>query len=133
MPAVPAATPLRASRRATYPMRLMFVSLSSLENPSPFDKFVRTSSPSRTSTRKPRARSSGTSLPASVVLPAPESPVSHRTNPRFSLTSSLLPVLSRARRARLPLSLNQNSCDLWARELDGRQLARAEQFAHLRP
>src|SRR5438105_12763012 len=67
-------------------MRRMFASRSSFEKPRPFDKFVRTSSPSRTSTLSPRARNSGTSLPASVVLPAPESPVNHRTNPLSSAT-----------------------------------------------
>src|SRR5215213_2326146 len=132
MAAVTAATPLRASSRATYPMRRTFVSLSSFENPSPFDRFVRTSSPSRTSTRKPRARNSGTSLPASVVFPAPESPVSHRTNPRPSFSSTPITLLSSARRARRLLGLNQDSCDLGPRELDGRELARAEQLAHAR-
>src|SRR5215218_8171294 len=111
-------------------MRRTFVSRSSFENPSPFDKFVRTSSPSSTSTHKPRALSSGTSLPASVVLPAPESPVSHRTNPRPSFNSRLITLLSSARRARRPLRVNQNPCDLGPRELDGRKLPGAEQLAH---
>src|SRR5215207_3754635 len=132
MAAVTAATPLRASSRATYPMRRTFVSRSSFENPSPFDRFVRTSSPSNTSTLKPRARSSGASLPASVVLPAPESPVSHRTKLRPSFNSTPITSLSSAGRARGSLSVDKNSCDLGACELDGRELPRAEQLAHAR-
>src|ERR1044071_7488257 len=113
-------------------MRRMFVFLSSFENPSPFERFVLTSSPSRTSTRRPRALSSGTSLPASVVFPAPESPVSHRTNPRPSFNPTPIMPLSSARGLRGPLRFNKYACDLGPRELDRRQLSRAEQLAHLR-
>src|ERR1044071_6517663 len=113
-------------------MRRMFVSLSSFENPSPFDRFVLTSSPSNTSTRTPRALSSGTSLAASVVFPAPESPVSHRTNPRPSFNPTPIIPLSSAGGLRGPLRLNQNPRDLGPRELDRRKLPRAEQLAHLR-
>src|SRR5207302_7817381 len=59
----------------------MLVSRSSLENPSPLERCVRTSSPSRTSTRRPSACSSTRSLSASVDFPAPERPVNQTTNP----------------------------------------------------
>src|SRR5579885_2233659 len=59
----------------------MLVSRSSLENPSPFDRFIRTSSPSRISTRCWRLRSSWATRLARVDLPAPESPVNQRVNP----------------------------------------------------
>src|SRR5436305_1920272 len=66
------AAPWRVSREATQPIRSMFVSRSSFENPSPFERWVRTVSPSRYSTMQPRASSSGPTRCAIVVLPAPE-------------------------------------------------------------
>src|SRR5215218_4648666 len=62
-------------------MRSMFVSRSSLENPRPFDRCSRTSSPSSHSTRRPRRSSSGRTSSAIVVLPAPLRPVNHSVNP----------------------------------------------------
>src|SRR5581483_5075926 len=62
-------------------MRRMLVSRSSREKPSPLLRFVRTSSPSRTSMRTPRSRSRGARYSASVDLPAPESPVNQSVNP----------------------------------------------------
>src|SRR5690349_21269997 len=62
-------------------MRSMFVSRSSFENPSPFDRCWRTSSPSSHSTSRPRRSSSGRTISAIVVLPAPERPVNHSVNP----------------------------------------------------
>ena len=50
------APPLRVSREATQPIRSMFVSRSSFEKPSPFERCVRTSSPSSHSTSEPAAR-----------------------------------------------------------------------------
>jgi hypothetical protein len=73
--------PARASREATQPMRAMFASRSSFEKPRPFERCVRMMSPSRWSTTKPRRSSSGSTLLAIVVLPAPERPVNQRTNP----------------------------------------------------
>ena len=55
-------------------MRSMFVSRSSFENPRPFERCVRTTSPSRYSTRWPRRRP-GPTISAIVVLPAPDRPV----------------------------------------------------------
>src|ERR1051325_10680379 len=75
-------------------MRRMFVSLSSLEKPRPLERFVRTSSPSSTSNRTPRARNSGTSLSASVVLPAPDNPVNHSVKPLLSVIN--FPLILRA-------------------------------------
>src|SRR5262245_32641205 len=71
-------------------MRRMLVSRSSLEKPRPLLRFVRTSSPSSTSTLTPRARSCGTSALVSVVLPAPDNPVNHNVNP----VVTNLPLLS---------------------------------------
>ena len=47
------AAPWRVSRAATQPMRSMFVSRSSFENPRPLERCVRTVSPSRYSTIEP--------------------------------------------------------------------------------
>src|SRR3989338_8287114 len=69
-------------------MRLMFVSRSSLLNPSPLLRLVRTSSPSRISTFRPRRRSSSAARLAKVDLPAPESPVNHSVKP-FSMRRDL--------------------------------------------
>ena len=62
-----ARSPPRSPRRrvgsgatATQPMRSMFVSRSSFEKPRPFDRCVRTVSPSRYSTIGPRSSSCGT-------------------------------------------------------------------------
>src|SRR5690625_1097017 len=62
-------------------MRFTFVSRSSLLKPSPLLKWVRTSSPSNTSTARPRRRKSSASRVANVDLPAPDKPVSQSTNP----------------------------------------------------
>src|ERR1043165_1730271 len=73
---------------ATNPIRRMFVSRSSFENPSPFERFSRTSSPSRTSTRQPFALRIGVRCVASVLLPAPESPVNQRMKPLSLMNAS---------------------------------------------
>jgi hypothetical protein len=52
------ATSLRVSRFETNPIRKMLVSRSSLENPRPFERFVRTTSPSSISTFMSRFLSS---------------------------------------------------------------------------
>src|SRR5215471_12622748 len=62
-------------------MRRMLVSRSSFEKPRPFERLVRTSSPSRTSAWRPRSASSACSRLAIVDLPAPERPVSQITKP----------------------------------------------------
>src|SRR6187200_2687831 len=59
----------------------MFVSRSSFEKPSPFERCWRTASPSRYSTIRPRRSSSGPTISAIVVLPAPERPVNQRVKP----------------------------------------------------
>src|SRR5438105_10085587 len=81
MAATRTAAPWRVSREATQPIRSMFVSRSSFEKPRPFERWVRMASPSRYSTRCPRRSSSGPTICAIVVLPAPESPVNHRVKP----------------------------------------------------
>src|SRR5215218_993809 len=78
------ATPLRVRRLATNPMRRTFTLRSSRPKPRPFERFVRTMSPSRTSTRRFLSRSSCSTISEMVVLPAPESPVNHNVNPRSS-------------------------------------------------
>ena len=75
------AAPCRVSRAATQPMRSMFVSRSSFEKPRPFERCVRTVSPSRYSTMCPRSSRSGPTRWAIVLLPEPESPVNHRVKP----------------------------------------------------
>src|ERR671932_439364 len=65
----------------------MFIFLSSLEKPSPLERLVRTTSPSKTSTRWPLSRSSFSTISLMVVLPDPESPVNHKVNPRPNLVS----------------------------------------------
>src|SRR5258707_7091917 len=72
-------------------MRLMLVSRSSLEKPSPFDRLVRTSSPSKTSTFTPRTVNSAAKRAANVVLPAPDNPVNHTVNPLLLFISLLCP------------------------------------------
>src|SRR6267143_6945110 len=84
MAAVTAITPLRASSDATNPIRRMFVSRSSFPKPSPFERCSRTSSPSRSSTRRPRARSSSITISAIVLFPAPDSPVNQTQHPSCS-------------------------------------------------
>src|SRR5436190_14185168 len=84
MAAVITGTPFRDKRFATKAIRRMFVSRSSFENPSPFERFSRTMSPSSTSSFDPRVRNSRTSRFVIVVLPEPESPVNHRQKPLSS-------------------------------------------------
>src|SRR5260221_14633431 len=67
----------------------MFVSRSSLLNPSPLLRFVRTSSPSRISTRLPRAWSFGVIALAIVDFPEPDKPVNQRVKP-FSICGGSL-------------------------------------------
>jgi hypothetical protein len=59
----------------------MFVSRSSFENPSPLERFCRTTSPSRISVRNPRAWNSWNSISAMVDLPAPDKPVNQTVKP----------------------------------------------------
>src|SRR2546421_5037386 len=75
------AAPCRVRRDATQPMRSMFVSRSSFENPRPLERCSRTSSPSSHSTRRPRRSSSRRTSSAIVVLPAPLSPVNQSVKP----------------------------------------------------
>src|SRR4029450_9176875 len=75
------APPCLVIREATQPTRSMFVSRSSFEKPSPFERCWRTASPSRYSTTRPRRSSSGPTISATVVLPAPERPVNQRVKP----------------------------------------------------
>src|SRR5262249_33562009 len=78
---------------------------SSLEKPSPFERCVRTSSPSRTSTLSPAARSSEATGADSVLFPAPDSPVNHKVKP-LSIPERLISeqqlVKPRLQRIRLP-------------------------------
>src|ERR1700691_1314177 len=62
-------------------MRRMLVSRSSLEKPRPLERLVRTSSPSSTSTGRPRPRTSASSMAASVLLPEPLRAVNPPTKP----------------------------------------------------
>ena len=62
-------------------MRRMFVSRSSRLKPSPFDRCVRTTSPSRTVTWRPCSSSRVVRTSAVVDLPAPLSPVNQTHTP----------------------------------------------------
>src|ERR671933_1341473 len=87
-------TPFRVRSLATNPILRTFVSLSAREKPKPFDRFVRTMSPSRTSTLPMRSLSFLSTISLTVVFPAPESPVNHRVNPRSNFVPfSMLPLL----------------------------------------
>src|SRR5689334_6214319 len=81
MAAVTAMTPLRDRRLDTKPMRRTLMSRSSLEKPRPFDRFVRTTSPSSSSTRWPILRRRSATGAESVDLPAPDMPVNQSVNP----------------------------------------------------
>src|SRR4051812_49380962 len=85
-------------------MRAMFVSRSSFEKPRPFERWVRTMSPSRWSTTKPRRSSSGSTLFAIVVLPAPERPVNQRTNPLTGRRSRVQPAFGPLRAGPAPFA-----------------------------
>src|SRR6188508_1970242 len=63
----------------------MFVSRSSFEKPSPFERCWRTASPSRYSTSRPRRSSSGPTISAIVVFPAPDKPVNQSVKPALQL------------------------------------------------
>src|SRR4051812_1612896 len=74
--------PWRTISLATKAMRRMFVSRSSLLNPRPFDRWVRTTSPSSSVMLRPRRSSRAASSVAMVDLPAPLRPVSQTQQPR---------------------------------------------------
>jgi hypothetical protein len=77
-------TPFRESRSATKAIRRMLMSRSSFENPRPFERFSRTTSPSSTSSGIPRSSNSSISTSVIVDLPEPERPVIQRVNPLWS-------------------------------------------------
>src|ERR1022692_2099586 len=79
--AATAITPLRASNSQTKPMRRTFSSRSSLLKPRPFDRCVRTTSPSSTSTWAPNLRNFSSSKREIVLLPAPLMPVNQNVKP----------------------------------------------------
>ena len=87
MAAAMATTPLRESNSQTKPMRRTLVSRSSLLKPRPFERFVRTTSPSSNSTRAPASRSRSSRIVEIVLLPAPDMPVSQIVNPLCTLPS----------------------------------------------
>src|SRR5262245_1553161 len=101
-------------------MRRMLVSRSSFEKPRPFERFSRTTSPSSTSTREPRFRSSSSTILEMVVLPAPESPVNQSVKPFSSAIAFLF------------VGVDQDLSHLGAAEFLGRQLAVSEHLPHLR-
>src|SRR5260370_37090334 len=71
-------------------MRRILISRSSLLKPRPFERCVRTTSPSSTSTAAPAARKRASMRLEMVLLPAPESPVNHRTKPLCTRASQHL-------------------------------------------
>src|ERR1035441_7612535 len=97
MAAATAITPLRASNSQTKPMRRTFSSRSSLLKPRPFDRCVRTTSPSSISTRAPNWRSFSSSKREIVLLPAPLMPVNHNVKPLCISFVSATAAISRHR------------------------------------
>ena len=73
--------PVARQQLETKPMRRMFSSRSALLKPRSLHKYLRMTSPSMTSTCKPRARSSVATARHMVVFPAPLSPVNHTVTP----------------------------------------------------
>ncbi len=73
--------PWRTISLATKPIRRMFVSRSSLEKPSPFERWVRTTSPSSSVTCLPASRRRTDRTAAVVDLPEPLRPVSQMQSP----------------------------------------------------
>ena len=73
--------PCLTTSPATQPIRRMLRSRCSRENVSSLDRWVRTTSPSRTVTGRPSASSPATSASAIVDLPAPERPVRKTVTP----------------------------------------------------
>src|SRR5258708_14710091 len=68
-------------------MRCTLISRSSLLKLRPFERCVRTTSPSSTSTFAPAARRRASMMPEMVLLPAPESPVNQSTKPLCTMIS----------------------------------------------
>src|ERR1019366_2769899 len=97
MAAATAITPLRASNSQTKPIRRTFSSRSSLLKPRPFDRCVRTTSPSSTSTRAPNWRNFSSSKREIVLLPAPLMPVNHNVKPLCISLISASAAISRDR------------------------------------
>src|SRR5437016_1127213 len=117
-------------------MRRILVSRSSFEKPSPLLKLVRTSSPSSTSTFKPRSRKMGASASVSVVLPAPERPVNHNVKPGDILQplllkfSSNISILISHNSNCSAQSINQHCCNFWPREFNRWYLTAREHLTH---
>src|SRR5438034_3519648 len=74
-------TPLRVRRAHTKAIRLMLVSRSARLKPRPLLKWVRTTSPSSTSTLRPRALRRCSTAWARVLLPALGRPVNQMVTP----------------------------------------------------
>ena len=74
-------TPFRVNNLHTYIILLLWVSLSSLLKPRPLLRFLRTLSPSKSSTFSLLAFSSRSTFWAIVVFPEPGRPVSQTTKP----------------------------------------------------
>src|SRR5262244_1335911 len=128
-------------------MRRMFVSRSSLEKPRPLERFVRTSSPSNTSSLIRCWLSSFTNAVVSVVFPAPDNPVIHNVNPFFS---NMIPapfvwaaLCCRPLFVKLPsrysnleplqrcsIRLDQHTRDFWPGKLNRWQLTRTQELTH---
>src|SRR4030042_3850032 len=89
MAAVMAITPFLERSLQTNPILLILVSRSSLLKPRPFERWVRTTSPSRISILlNPLLRSSPSNFRDKVLFPEQESPVNQIVNPFFSISNS---------------------------------------------
>src|SRR3712207_5762597 len=81
MAATTTVPPCRTTSPATKPIRRMLRSRSAREKDSSLDRWVRTTSPSRTVTGRPSASSCATRASAIVDLPAPDRPVRKTVTP----------------------------------------------------
>src|SRR4029453_1865393 len=138
MAATSTATPCLDSLPATYPMRAMLVSRSSRLKPRPWQRLVRTSSPSSSSTRWPRSARMGPTWAATVDLPAPDRPVSQSTKPvslvmgRCAFRGSWMALrAARGQGQSGAVGLDQQLGDLGPGELGRWQLAGGQHRPHL--
>ena len=112
----------------------MLVSRSARLKPRPWQRLVRTSSPSSSSTRWPRSASATVTVRARVDLPAPERPVSQSTKPGSSDQDRpvVMRVPFRSAGGAVLVGLGEHRRHLGPGELRWGQLAGDQHGPHLR-
>src|ERR1035438_3626540 len=116
----------------TKPIRRMFSSRSSLLNPRPFERWVRTTSPSRTSTLAPVPRRRSARRCEMVLLPAPDIPVNQTVNPLCMFLGMRSISLRESRNDSFILQELVNAID-GGRFLDAQKTVRAYQLTGMLP